>query len=97
MNGMESEGSPETRRARMRALFARLRATRRLAVRLIAVRRRRVVFLGIALFAVALLLFPPGWLVYHVYFERAGMPDLDAFIRFAPPRRASSAMLTARS
>jgi penicillin-binding protein 1A len=85
MTGMESEGSPETRRARMRALFARLRATRRLAVRLIAVRRRRVVFLGIALFAVALLLFPPGWLVYHVYFERAGMPNLDAFIRFAPP------------
>jgi hypothetical protein len=97
MTGVETKGSRETRRARMRALFARLRVTRRLAARLTAIRRRRVVFLGIALLAVALLLSPPGWLVYHVYFDRSGMPDLDAFIRFAPPTPASSATLTARS
>ena len=82
---MESEGSRDTRRARMRALFARLRVTRRLAARLTAVRRRRVVLLGVALVAVVLVLFPPGWLVYHIYFDRTGMPDLDAFIRFDPP------------
>src|SRR5512139_2801033 len=85
MTGMESEGSRDRRRARMRALFARLRATRRFAARLTAVRRRRVVLLGVALLTAALLLFPPGWLGYHVYVDRTGMPDLDGFIRFAPP------------
>ena len=85
MTGMESEGVRDTRRARMRGLFARLRVTRRLAARLNAVRRRRVVLLGIALLALALLLVPPGWLVYHVYVDRTGMPALDAFIRFEPP------------
>jgi penicillin-binding protein 1A len=69
----------------MRALVARLRVTRRLAARLKAMRRHRVVLLGIALLAVALPLVPAAWLVYHVYFDRTGMPSLDAFIRFEPP------------
>ena len=85
MTGVETGASRDTRRARMRAIFARLRVTRRLAARLRVTRRRRAVFLGIALLAVALLLAPPGWLVYHVYFDRTGLPDLEAFIRFEPP------------
>jgi penicillin-binding protein 1A len=35
---------------------------------------------------VALLLSPLGWLAYHLYLDRSGVPDLDAFIRFEPPR-----------
>jgi penicillin-binding protein 1A len=85
MIGIEADETRDTRRARMRALFARLRITRRLAARLTALRRRRVVLLGIALVVAALLLFPPAWLAYHVYFDRTGMPDLEAFIRFEPP------------
>ena len=85
MTIIEPADSRDTRRARMRALLARLRLTRRVAARLKSLRRRRVVLLGIALLAVALLLFPPAWLVYHVYFDRTGMPDLEAFIRFEPP------------
>ena len=69
----------------MRALFARLRVTRRLAARLKAMRRRRAVLLAVALLPVALLLFPAAWLVYHVYFDRTGLPDLESFIRFEPP------------
>jgi penicillin-binding protein 1A len=72
-------------RDRMRALFARLRLTRRLAARLKAMRRRRIVILGVALLPVVLLLVPAAWLVYHVYFDRTGMPDLETFIRFEPP------------
>ena len=69
----------------MRALFARLRVTRRLAERLQAMRRHRVVLLGIAILAAALPLVPAAWLVHHVYFDRTGMPDIEAFIRFEPP------------
>ncbi|MFO7691839.1 MAG: transglycosylase domain-containing protein, partial [Vicinamibacterales bacterium] len=47
--------------------------------------RHRVVLLGIALLAVTLPLVPAAWLVHHVYFDRTGMPDLEAFIRFEPP------------
>ena len=72
-------------RARMRALFARLRVSRRLAVRLKNMRRRNVVILAVTLFLGALLLSPAFWLVDHVYFERDGVPDLEAFIRFEPP------------
>ena len=85
MTGVENASVRDTRRARMRALLARLRVTRRLAARLQALRRRRVVLLGAALVAAALLLSTPGWLVYHVYFDRTGMPDLETFIRFEPP------------
>ena len=85
MTSIESVGMRDARQARMRALFARLRVTRRLAARLKAMRRHRVVLLGIALLAVALPLVPAAWLVHHVYFDRTGMPDLEAFIRFEPP------------
>jgi penicillin-binding protein 1A len=41
---------------------------------------------GLALAAaVALLLFLPEALVYHVYFDRSGLPDLGPFIRFETP------------
>jgi penicillin-binding protein 1A len=33
----------------------------------------------------ALLLLPPTWLFYHVYFDRSALPDLDPFVRFEPP------------
>lgn len=85
MTSHEPAGLRDARQARMRALFARLRVTRRLAARLKAMRRHRVVLLGIALLAVALPLVPAAWLVHHVYFDRTGMPDLEAFIRFEPP------------
>ena len=32
-----------------------------------------------------LMLLPPAAVVHHVYFDRSGLPDLDAFIRFEPP------------
>ena len=28
---------------------------------------------------------PAAWLVYRVYFDRSGLPDLEPFIRFEPP------------
>ena len=85
MTSTEPAGVRDARQARMRALFARLRVTRRLAARLNAMRRHWVVLLVIALLAVALPLVPAAWLVHHVYFDRSGMPDLEAFIRFEPP------------
>jgi membrane peptidoglycan carboxypeptidase len=62
-----------------------LRVARRLAARLKALRRRRAVLLAVALVPVALLLVPAAWLVHRVYFDRGGVPDLEAFIRFEPP------------
>jgi penicillin-binding protein 1A len=42
-----------------------------------------------ALFAVPVLALPPlalaAGLVHHVYFDRSGLPSLDAFVRFEPP------------
>jgi penicillin-binding protein 1A len=35
--------------------------------------------------ALALLLLPPGWLYYHVQWNRSNVPDIDPFIRFEPP------------
>jgi penicillin-binding protein 1A len=70
---------------RMRALVARLRAARRAAARLTATRRRRAALLALVLLPVALSLVPATWLVYHVYFDRSGTPDLESFIRFEPP------------
>ncbi len=34
----------------------------------------------------ALLLFLAAGLVHHVYFDRIGLPDLESFLRFEPPR-----------
>ena len=76
---------PGTIRERQRALLARLRAARRLAARVTTTRRRLAVVLAFALLAEALLLSPPAWLVFHVYFDRASVPDLEPFIRFEPP------------
>jgi penicillin-binding protein 1A len=61
------------------------RAARRLVARLTATRRRRAVLLTSALVPVALFLLTAAWLVHHVYFDRAGLPDLEAFLRFEPP------------
>ena len=70
---------------RMRALVARLRAARRAAALLAATRRRRIALVTIALVPVVLFFLPGIWLVHHVYFDRSGLPDLSAFIRFEPP------------
>ena len=66
-------------------LMRRLRGARRLAARLRAAAWRRRVLLAVPLAAVAVVLIPSAWLVYHVYFDRARLPDLESFIRFEPP------------
>ena len=33
----------------------------------------------------ALFFLPPGWLYYHVYWDRSRLPDIDPFIHFEPP------------
>ena len=42
--------------------------------------------LTVAAILALLLLFPPAALVYHVYFDSSGLPDLGPFIRFEAPR-----------
>jgi penicillin-binding protein 1A len=77
---------PDSIRERHLALRARLRASRRLATRLkVTRRRRRAVLFAVALLPLVMLLIPSAWLVHHVYFDRIGVPDLESFIRFAPP------------
>jgi penicillin-binding protein 1A len=44
----------------------------------------RAVRIGAAV-AAALVLLPPGWLAYHVYWDRSNLPAIDPFIRFEPP------------
>ncbi len=66
-------------------LARRLRWERRVAARLRAALWRRSVLGSVALALAALVLIPAGWLVYHVYFDRSRLPDLEAFIRFEPP------------
>ncbi len=46
---------------------------------------RRSVRLALATLA-ALVVLPPAWAVYHVYFDRSGLPDIEPFLRFEPPR-----------
>lgn len=70
---------------RMKALYARLLVSRRLAARLKATRRRVLMLLCLALFFLALPLFPAAWLVYHVYLDRTNLPDLESFVQFEPP------------
>ncbi|MDO8834853.1 MAG: transglycosylase domain-containing protein [Vicinamibacterales bacterium] len=72
-------------RERIRAFRAGLRVVRRFAARMWATRRRLVVLLAVAVVSAIVVLSPAVWLVHHVYFERAGLPDLEAFIRFEPP------------
>jgi penicillin-binding protein 1A len=33
-----------------------------------------------------LILIPLSWVVYHVYFDRSRLPDIEPFLRFEPPR-----------
>ena len=84
MNQVDRTGGDSAREL-MRRRFARLRITRRLAARLKALRRRHAVLLAAALLPALFILIPAAWLVHHVYFDRAGMPDIEAFIRFEPP------------
>lgn len=81
----DPSGPPGGQRKRVRALRAGLRVARRAAARLWATRRRLVVLLAVAFVAAGLLLSPVVWLVHHVYFDRTGLPNLEAFIRFEPP------------
>jgi penicillin-binding protein 1A len=66
-------------------LARRLRWERRVAAKLRAALWRRSVLGAVALAVAALVLAPAGWLVYHLYFDRSRLPDLEAFIRFEPP------------
>src|SRR4051812_23804302 len=53
------------------------------ARRLRAVCSRRALWLTAPVLALVLLLLVPAvGLVYHIYFDRRGLPDLEAFIRF---------------
>jgi penicillin-binding protein 1A len=55
------------------------------ARRLRALWARRVVKVACPIVAVLLAL-PPAALVRHVYFDRSGLPELEPFIRFQPPK-----------
>ncbi len=66
-------------------LLRRLRVARRLVARLSATRRRRVILLAVALVVLAAFLFPAAWLVNRVYFDADRLPDLEPFLRFEPP------------
>ncbi|MCM2316305.1 MAG: penicillin-binding protein [Thermoanaerobaculia bacterium] len=80
------QSQPSTAPDRQRPdLSMRLRISRRLAARMKALRRRDALIIGAAFVPLALLLLPLLWLVFHVYFDRAGVPDLEAFIRFELP------------
>ncbi len=69
----------------MRAFFARSRVAGRLVAQLKLARQRRILLLLAVVLPVVVALFPPAWLLYHVYFDRSEVPDLASFIRFAPP------------
>jgi penicillin-binding protein 1A len=84
LTGNEPVRPPDTERVRRRALFARLRVSRRLAALLKIARRRRTALLIVSLVPLAMLLGVAGWLIHHVYFDRDDLPDLDAFVRFEP-------------
>lgn len=83
--GTEPAQPPEEVRDRRRAVFAAFRVVRRRVALQNATRRRRAVLITVALLTVAVLLYPAAWLVYHVYFDRSRVPDLEAFIQFEPP------------
>ena len=79
------EGRPLTHAGGRLRRLRRLRSARRLVARLRATRRRRVVLLAVALLPLAVFLFPAAWLVNHVYFDGGRLPDLEPFLRFEPP------------
>jgi len=61
-----------------------LRGARRLVARLTATRRRRVALLAAFGLPMCVVLLTGGWLVNHVYFDRTHVPDLEPFLRFEP-------------
>ena len=73
------------RRARVVMAHRLWRAGTFLARRLRAAWSRRSVRVAAATLT-ALVVLPPTWAVYHVYFDRSGLPDLEPFLRFEPPR-----------
>lgn len=81
----EAPRPPEPVRERQRALLAARRITRRLVAWLRAERWRQLLLLAVAFLLLALFLSPAAWLVHRLYFDRDGLPDLEAFIRFEPP------------
>ena len=46
--------------------------------------------------ALGLVLLAAGAGAHHLYLDRAGVPDLEPFIRFEPPRSARSPTRAAR-
>jgi penicillin-binding protein 1A len=80
-----AETAPVTGRGGADRISARLRIARRLASQLKALRRRDSIIIGAAFVPVVLILIPILLLVFHVYFDRTGVPNLDAFIRFELP------------
>jgi penicillin-binding protein 1A len=94
---VEPEGAGDPARERLRravgfvrrvGAVAAVRASTAFAVaarRLRAAWSRRSVRVATATLAVLVVL-PPAWAVYHVYFDRSGLPDLEPFLRFEPPR-----------
>jgi penicillin-binding protein 1A len=72
-------------RDRIGAAVSRLRSTGALmAGRLRSAWSRRAVRFGVP--PLALLLLLAAGTVHHVYFDRSGLPDLESFLRFEPPR-----------
>jgi hypothetical protein len=67
-------------------ITSRVQLARAFAVRCLpSTWRRRILLLTVASSLSLLLLFLPGALFYHVYFDWTGLPDLGPFIRFEPP------------
>src|SRR5687768_15447699 len=81
-HGPRVEGG--ARSASVRAARLLRRAAIALAHRTRSAWSHRSIRIGAAVTA-AVLLSPPTWVVYHVYWNRSGLPDIDAFIRFEPP------------
>jgi penicillin-binding protein 1A len=75
---------PGDPRDRTRALLAMGRSARLLAAR-VSARRRRVALVAGFVFLMVVAVTPGEWLVYHLYFDRSGLPALEPFIRFEPP------------
>lgn len=83
---LEQDQSPVAPDAQSVDLPTRLRISRGLAARKKVQRRRDTLIVSAAFLPLALVVLPLLWLVFHVYFDRAGVPNLDAFIQFELPR-----------
>ena len=90
-------GSGNPSRERIRCAVGRLRhacavaALRLWAAGAFVVRLVRDIWalpsVRVAVPALAVLVaFPPAWAIYHVYFDRSRLPDIEPFLRFEPPR-----------